>query len=97
MLDIFLYPFVERCVSSALERLCALARLSALILEQLLGGDLNDVKTEIFLPLVTDVSKDPRNHEFATIFLYQLYKRCPYTIPSYPERDPTMTDDQYKE
>ena len=80
-----------------LERLLCLSILATLILAQLLGGDLNDIKTEIFLPLVGILSENEQHKEFSTIFLERLYKKCPYTIPSYPERKPTMNDRQYLE
>jgi GLE1-like protein len=69
--------------------------LAMLIYAQLLGGDLTDIKTEIFLPLVGDISALPRHVEFRVIFLDRLYKKCPYTIPYYPKRHPTMSDKQY--
>jgi hypothetical protein len=69
--------------------------LATLILAQLLGGDLNDIKTEIFLPLVGILSERPPHKVFTTIFLERLYKKCPYTIPCYPERQPTMNDKEY--
>ena len=69
--------------------------LATLILSQLLGGDLNDIKTEIFLPLVGKISEHPSHKEFTIIFLERLYKKCPYTIPCYPEKKPTMNDTEY--
>jgi hypothetical protein len=71
--------------------------LASLILAQLLGGDLNDMKTKIFLPLVAILSEQPQHKEFTIIFLERLHKRCPYTIPCYPERKPEMNDKQYFE
>ncbi|CAF5115894.1 unnamed protein product, partial [Rotaria sp. Silwood1] len=42
-----------------IERLLCLSMLASLILSQLLGGDLNDIKTEIFLPLIGILSRIP--------------------------------------
>ena len=79
------------------ERLLCLSILATSILAQLLGGDLTDIKNEIFLPLVGNISELPRHVEFRVIFLDRLHKKCPYTIPYYPQRQPTMTDGQYLE
>lgn len=81
----------------SLERLLCLSILATSILAQLLGGDLTDIKNEIFLPLVGNISELPRHVEFRVIFLDRLHKKCPYTIPYYPKRQPTMTDGQYLE
>ena len=80
-----------------LERLFCLSMLATLILAQLLGGDLNDIKTKIFLPLIGILSEHSLCKEFSTIFLERLYKKCPYTIPCYPEQTQTMSDQQYLE
>lgn len=80
-----------------LERLSCLSILATLILAQLLGGDLNDIKTEILLPLIGKISENPHHKEFGTIFLYRLYKKCPYTVPYYPKRQANMDDRQYLE
>ncbi|CAF1679137.1 unnamed protein product [Rotaria magnacalcarata] len=79
------------------ERLLCLSIVATLILAQLLGGDLNDIKTEIFLPLISMISKDPQHKEFGTIFLGRLHKKCPYTVPYYPIRQSHMNDKQYLE
>ncbi|CAF3387404.1 unnamed protein product [Rotaria socialis] len=85
------------CIKTEEERLLCLSIVATLILAQLLGGDLNDIKTEIFLPLISTISKDSRHTEFGTIFLGRLYKKCPYTVPYYPIRQPHMNDKQYLE
>lgn len=69
--------------------------LSNLILRQLLGGDLTDVTTEVFIPLITKCGANPQQKEFSTIFLEHLHKKCPYTVPCYPEHDPNMSNEQY--
>ncbi|CAF1137612.1 unnamed protein product [Rotaria sp. Silwood1] len=46
-------------ISNEEERLLCLSMLASLILSQLLGGDLNDIKTEIFLPLIGILSRIP--------------------------------------
>jgi len=71
--------------------------LATNIFSQLLGGDLNDVKTDIFLPLIGIFSENQKHKEFRIIFLEHLHKKCPYTVPFYPKRLPTMTDKQYYE
>lgn len=68
---------------------------ASLVFNQLLGGDLDDVKTRILLPLVGLLSEDQRHIEFRTIFLDRLHKKCPYTVPYYPKRQPTMSDKEY--
>jgi hypothetical protein len=78
-----------------IERLLCLSMLATLIFNQLLGGDLNDVKTEIFLPLIGILSENQKHKEFRVIFLERLHKKCPYTVPFYPKRQPTMTDKDY--
>ena len=80
---------------SFLERLLCLSMLANLILRQLLGSDLTDIKTEIFLPLIIKCSANPQQKEFSDIFLEHLYKKCPYTVPYYTEHDPNMTNEQY--
>jgi hypothetical protein len=80
-----------------LERLLCLSMIASLIFNQLLGSDLTDIKTEIFLPLVGLLSENQQQKEFRIIFLERLHKKCPYTIPYYPERQPTMDDKQYFE
>ncbi|CAF3977248.1 unnamed protein product, partial [Rotaria sp. Silwood1] len=47
-------------ISNEEERLLCLSMLASLILSQLLGGDLNDIKTEIFLPLIGILSRSQR-------------------------------------
>lgn len=71
--------------------------VASLIFNQLLGGDLDDVKTKILLPLVGLLSGNQQHKEFRVIFLDRLHKKCPYTVPLYPKREPTMTDKQYRE
>ncbi|CAF3578905.1 unnamed protein product, partial [Rotaria sp. Silwood1] len=46
-------------ISNEEERLLCLSMLASLILSQLLDGDLNDIKTEIFLPLIGILSRIP--------------------------------------
>ncbi len=69
--------------------------LATSILAQLLGGDLSPMQSEVFLPLVDSLSRSPQFKEFRCIFLDRLHKKCPYTIPLYPKRQPTMDDRQY--
>lgn len=71
--------------------------IASLIFNQLLGGDLDDTKTRILLPLVVLLSGNPQHQEFRVIFLDRLHKKCPYTVPYYPKRQPTMNDKQYRE
>jgi hypothetical protein len=66
-----------------------------LLFAQLLGDDLTDAKSELFVPLIGRVSKDPKQNEFRSIFLNQLYKKCPYTVPLFPERQANMTDEAF--
>lgn len=80
---------------SFLERLRCLSMLANLILRQLLGSDLTDIKTEVFLPLIIKCSGNPQQKEFSDIFLEHLYEKCPYTVPYYPEHDSNMTNEQY--
>ncbi|CAF0823731.1 unnamed protein product [Rotaria sordida] len=84
-------------ISNEEERLLCLSMLATLILAQLLGGDLNDIKTEIFLPLIGILSRNQQHQEFRIIFLDRLHKKCPYTVPLYPKRQSTMNDKQYLE
>ncbi|CAF4967070.1 unnamed protein product [Rotaria sp. Silwood1] len=84
-------------ISNDTERLLCLSILATLILAQLLGGDLTDIKTEIFLPLIGILSQNQRHKEFRIIFLDRLHKKCPYTVPLYPKRQSTMNDKQYLE
>jgi hypothetical protein len=81
----------------SIERLYCLSRLALLILDQLLGGDLTAIKSDIFLPLVGAVSEHKKHPEFRIIFLDRLHKKCPYTVPFYPKRQPSMDDKQYFE
>lgn len=62
---------------------------------QLLGGDLTDIKQEILLPLIGFISERAEHKEFQVIFLDRLYKKCPYTVPCYPQQKPGMTTEQY--
>jgi hypothetical protein len=78
-----------------LERLLCLSIIATLILRQLLGGDLDGIKNKILVPLVGKLSESQENKEFQIIFLDRLHKKCPYTVPWYPVRQPTMSDDQY--
>jgi hypothetical protein len=71
--------------------------LASLIFNQLLGDDLTTIKTEIFLPLVGQMSENQQHKEFSIIFLDRLHKKCPYTVPYYPKRQSNMTDQQYLE
>lgn len=71
--------------------------IASLIFNQLLGSDLDDVKTRILLPLVGLLSENQQHKEFRVIFLDRLHKKCPYTVPYYPKRQPTMSDKQYLE
>jgi len=84
-------------ISISVERLLCLSLLASDILRQLLGADLTEIKAEIFLPLVGNFSAHERHQEFRIIFLDRLHKKCPYTVPFYPKRQPTMTDKQYFE
>jgi len=68
--------------------------LPTLIFKQLLGSDLTDTKTEIFVPLIGILSAHEKHKEFCTIFRDRLYKTCPYTLPFYPKTQPTMTEKQ---
>ncbi|CAF3532030.1 unnamed protein product [Adineta steineri] len=83
-------------ISSDEERLLCLSMLAKLILRQLLGGDLDDKKTEVLLPLIRDINENKEQTEFRIIFLDCLHERCPYTVPLYPERTATMDDIKYK-
>lgn len=69
--------------------------IASLVFNQLLGGDLDDVKTRILLPLVGLLSENQRHQEFRTIFLDRLHKKCPYTVPYYPKRQSNMNDGEY--
>ncbi|CAF5016763.1 unnamed protein product, partial [Rotaria sp. Silwood1] len=84
-------------ISNEEERLLCLSMLATLILAQLPGRGLTDIKTEIFLPLIGILSQNQRNQEFRIIFLDHLHKKCPYTVPFYPKRQPNMNDKQYLE
>ncbi|CAF0894137.1 unnamed protein product [Adineta steineri] len=83
-------------ISSNEERLLCLSMFAKLILRQLLGGDLDDKKTETLLPLICDIAENKDQKEFCIIFLDCLHKQSPYTVPLYPERTSTMNDIEYK-
>ncbi|CAF3819767.1 unnamed protein product [Rotaria sp. Silwood1] len=96
--DILRYFYtLEQQYQSDDKRLLCLSILATLILAQLLGGDLTDIKTEIFLPLIGILSQNQQHKEFRIIFLDRLHKKCPYTVPLYPKRQSTMNDKQYLE
>lgn len=69
--------------------------LATLTFNQLLGGDFDRTKTEIFLPFISKLSADEKQKEFSTIFRDRLYKKCSYTVPYYIKREATMTEKQY--
>ncbi|UJR22502.1 hypothetical protein I4U23_025554 [Adineta vaga] len=102
--DLFSYLRVQQqminnqstCILNNTERLLCYSLISTLVLRQLLGGDLNDVKTRVLLPLIGKLSSDPQHKEFKIIFLDCLHKKCPYTVPLYPQRKPNMSDSEYK-
>ena len=71
-----------------------LSILAQTILRQLVSSPTDSPKVQVLLSLMRVVSQDKRNEEFRTIFLNQLYKRCPYTLPYYPKLQPTMNDEQ---
>ena len=77
------------------ERLFCLSKLATFIVAQLLGGDLDHTKTEIFLPLIRIISENQNCKEFQTIFLDYLHKKCPYTIPCYPKKESAMSEEEY--
>jgi hypothetical protein len=78
-----------------LERLACLIILTKVILGQLRGNDLTEIRSAVLVPLISAVSGSIENKEFQTIFLEQLHQMCPYTVPYYPKCESTMTNEQY--
>jgi hypothetical protein len=77
-----------------LERLACLTILTKVILGQLRGNDLTEIRSEVLLPLISAVSGSIENKEFQTTFLEHLHQMCPYTVPYYPKYESTMTNEK---